>query len=143
MRAFLFAAGLALAAAPALAADPVQGEWLVQSGKARVRIAPCADRADRLCGLVSWLKAPLGDDGRPVRDANNPDPSLRTRPVIGLPLIRDFRNAGAGRWTGGRIYDPETGKSYNSKLRLNPDGTLKVEGCILVVCQAQTWRRAG
>ena len=46
-----------------------------------------------------------------------------------------------GRWTGGKIYDPGEGKTYDARIRINPDGTLKLEGCVLIVCQAQTWRR--
>lgn len=135
-------AGLAIAAAllasPAIAADPVEGEWLTQGGSGKVRIAPCAGRPDRLCGLITWLSDP---NTAKARDTNNPEARLRTRPLIGLPMIRDFRKAAAGRWTGGKIYDPGSGKTYDSKISINPNGTLKVEGCILVVCQAQTWRR--
>lgn len=138
MRSTLFAAVLALSATPALAADPVEGEWLTQAGSAKVRISPCAGRPDRMCGLISWVRNPA--EAR-ASDQNNPDPSLRARPIMGLPLIRDFKPAGPGRWTGGKIYDPNSGKTYDSKMRVNPDGTLKVEGCVLMVCQAQTWRR--
>ena len=44
--------------------------------------------------------------------------------------------------TGGKIYDPNSGKTYDSKIGVNANGTLKVEGCVLVVCQAQTWKRS-
>ena len=56
--------------------------------------------------------------------------------------IKGFKPASGGRWTGGSIYDPQSGKTYDSKLSLNPDGTLKVEGCISIICQAQTWKPA-
>lgn len=138
MRAFALAAVLSLAAAPALAADPVEGEWLTQGGAAKVRIGPCPGKADRMCGNISWLKNPADAT---AADNNNPDAKLKTRPILGLPLIRDFRRQAAGRWTGGKIYDPNTGKTYDSKISVSPNGALKVEGCVLVVCQAQTWRR--
>jgi uncharacterized protein (DUF2147 family) len=125
----------------ALAADPAEGEWLVQDGKAKVRITPCAGASERLCGNIVWLRSPLDEDGAPKHDAHNPDPSARNRPIVGLPLIRDFRAAGPGAWQGGKIYDPESGKTYDSKLRVAPDGTLKVAGCIAFICQTQTWRR--
>lgn len=142
MRRIPLAALAALAAASAAhAADPVQGTWRTPDGSAKVKVAPCADKAS-MCGTVVWLKAPLDKAGKPVTDAANPDPALRTRPVVGLTLIRDFKAASAGRWTGGKIYDPKTGKTYASKLSANPDGTLKVEGCVSVVCQAQTWTKA-
>src|SRR5688500_9344236 len=127
MRSLLLAVAVTAMAFPAHAADPVEGEWLVQSGSAKVRIGPCAGRADRMCGLIFWVRDPKE---AAAKDANNPDPKLRTRPIMGLPLIRDFKAAGPGRWTGGKIYDPNNGKTYDSKLSLNRDGTLKVEGCI-------------
>ena len=132
------AAATALAAAiasPALADDPVEGLWLVQAGTAKVKVAPCASDKTKMCGQVAWLKT------TGAKDANNPDASLRSRPIMGLLMIRDFKPAGAGKWTSGKIYDPNSGKTYGSKMSANPDGTLKVEGCVAVVCQAQTWKR--
>lgn len=122
-------------AAPALAADPVEGLWLVQAGSAKIKVAPCADKT-KMCGQIVWLK------NGPAKDANNPDTSLRDRSLIGMLMIRDFKPAGPGKWTGGKIYDPSSGKTYGSKMSANANGTLKVEGCVSVVCQAQTWKRA-
>ena len=121
-------------ATPALAADSVEGLWLVQAGTAKVKVAPCADKS-KMCGQITWLK------NGPAKDANNPDASLRERPLVGMLMIRDFKSAGPGKWTGGKIYDPSSGKTYGSKMNANADGTLKVEGCVSVVCQAQTWKR--
>lgn len=137
----LLAGGAAvLIAGSAWAQSPVQGDWLTKDGAGKVRIAPCGDR---LCGTVVWLKAPLDKaTGQLQKDVHNPDPSLRNRSVVGLLLIKDFKAAKEGRWAGGTIYDPKTGKTYTSKMAPNPDGTLKVEGCISVVCQAQVWTRA-
>jgi uncharacterized protein (DUF2147 family) len=139
MRSLIPALAVAAFAAPAFAADPAEGLWLVQSGSAKVRIGPCAGRADRLCGAIAWVRDPKQ---AVAHDERNPDPALRARPIMGLLMIRDFKAAGSGRWTGGKIYDPETGKTYDSKLKVERDGTLKVEGCILMICKAQTWRRS-
>jgi uncharacterized protein (DUF2147 family) len=136
MRPLILAVGLTLAAAPAFAADPVEGEWLIQDKSGKVRIAPCPARPDLMCGTTSWIKDPSK-----TQDANNPDPALRTRPLLGQAVIRDFKQAAPGRWTGGRIYDPKNGKTYDSKMSANANGTLKVQGCVLFVCQAQTWTR--
>ena len=139
MRAAALVAILAFTAAPALAADPVEGEWLTEGGSAKVRISPCPAAPAKMCGVISWLKNPA--DAK-ATDVNNPDAKLRSRPILGLSMIRDFNPAGPGRWTGGKIYDPNSGKTYDSKMSLRDDGTLKVEGCVLVICQAQTWRRS-
>lgn len=134
------AAGLAALAGSAEAAGTVQGVWLTQTGSGKVRIAPCGSK---LCGTIVWVKNPLDKTtGKPQLDVKNPDPALRDRPIVGLQMIRDFKSVPGGRWAGGSIYDPESGKTYASKLNLNPDGTLKVEGCIAIICQAQTWKPA-
>jgi uncharacterized protein (DUF2147 family) len=138
MRTAAFAALMLFAATPAMAADPVLGEWLTQAGTGKVRIAPCPGKPDRICGVISWLSPA---DAK-ATDQNNPDARLKSRPILGLPMIRDFRSAGPGRWTGGKIYDPNSGRTYDSRLSINPNGTLKVEGCVLMVCQAQTWKRS-
>lgn len=140
MRTLVLTVALALtAAAPAFAADPVEGEWLTQSGSGKVKIAPCAGKPERLCGVIVWLKDPAD---AAAKDTHNPDPAQKTRSLMGLPMIWGFKQAAPGKWTGGRIYDPGAGKTYDSKISVNANGTLKVEGCILMVCQAQTWKRS-
>jgi uncharacterized protein (DUF2147 family) len=138
----LAAAALGLIAGPALAADPAEGVWLVQDKDARVKIAPCPAHADQLCGDIVWLRSPQDEAGQPKHDIHNSDAALRSRPLMGLTMIRDFHSAGPGRWEGGKIYDPHSGKTYASKLRVSGD-TLKVDGCVLMICKTQTWTRAG
>lgn len=139
MRAIALAAVLtALTAAPAFAADPAEGEWFNQTATGKIRIGACPSQAGKLCGAISWLKPPNDK----ALDSNNPDPKLKTRPIQGMPMLWGFKSSGPGKWTGGKIYDPNSGKTYDSKISVNPNGTLKVEGCIAVICQAQTWKRA-
>jgi len=137
-----FAVLLAVVASPAVAAEPIMGQWLNQDREGKVLIAPCSGAPTLVCGSITWLKEPKDDDGRPAHDIHNPDPALRNRPVIGVTVIRDMKPDGTGRWTGGRLYDPETGKSYKGRLTNIGGGRLKVEGCVLVICEAQTWTRA-
>ena len=141
MRTLLLAAMLTLAAGRAGAAsDGVVGQWLNQDGAGKVAISPCHDAPARICGAITWLKEPT-EDGRPVHDLHNPNPSLRNRPVVGVLVIRDMKPDGPGRWTGGKLYDPETGHSYDGKLRAR-GGKLDVTGCVAFFCQTQVWTRA-
>ncbi|MFD3266025.1 DUF2147 domain-containing protein [Phenylobacterium ferrooxidans] len=136
------AAALALLAATAAqAADPVMGDWTTVGGGTKVRIAPCVSDTAKACGTITWMKNPKDKAGGPLKDVNNPDANLRNRPLVGLQMIRDFKPAGPGKWTGGKIYDPGGGKTYSSKISANANGSLKVEGCIGPICQAQTWTR--
>jgi uncharacterized protein (DUF2147 family) len=138
MRTALLTAGLLLLAAPAFAADPVEGEWLTPDGGSKVRIAACPDTPGRMCGMVSWLPAAKAKD----LDTRNPNAALRKRPILGVSTISGFKQAAPGKWTGGKLYDPASGKTYDGKITANANGTLKVEGCVMMVCQAQTWKRA-
>ena len=128
---------LLLVSAPAFA-DPITGEWLTPTDGGKVRIGACPDKPDEMCGVVSWLPADKKND----RDTRNPDAALRSRPIVGVTTVSGFKQAAPGKWTGGKLYDPSTGKTYKGKVSANPDGTLKVEGCVLMICQAQTWKRS-
>ena len=135
MKPALFAIATLIAASaslPAQAAQPVTGRWATVDGKAIVRIAPCGKH---LCGLIERIVKPT--PGRPQTDIKNPDPALRSKPLVGLDLLSGFVDAG-DIWKG-TIYDPESGKSYTSKVARNGDGTLKVQGCIAFFCKTQTW----
>lgn len=140
-RLLVFLAAIAVST-PVLAANPVDGLWLTEGGWSKVRVGACPGRAELVCGSIVWLKKPTDRSGRPLLDRDNPSPRLRSRPLIGMPFITGFRRAGADRWVGGKIYDPDSGKTYDAKLTLNRDGSLKVEGCVLIICQAQRWTRA-
>ncbi|SOB79367.1 Uncharacterized conserved protein, DUF2147 family [Sphingomonas guangdongensis] len=127
----LLSAATAAGAAPA----PVTGRWITQGGQAVVEVAPCGQQ---LCGRIVRILKPRA--GGPAVDANNPDKSLRTRPIQGLAILTGF-TADGDYWRG-RIYDPESGRTYRSELR-GAGGTLKVKGCFGPFCRTQTWARAG
>jgi uncharacterized protein (DUF2147 family) len=134
------AAALAVSFVSSAQAASVVGDWRTADGLANVRIAPCGEK---LCGTIDWLKHPNDKiTGLPRKDPLNPDPKLRDRPLLGLPLLRDFVAAGPDHWSGGTIYDPDSGKTYDSKMTLRADGALKVEGCVVIFCRAQVWTPA-
>ena len=60
------------------------GIWLLDSGKVTVRIAPCGDS---LCGAIVGLAKPLNKQGQPKVDKENPNASLRNRPLMGLTIL--------------------------------------------------------
>lgn len=129
MRSLFAAAGLlCVATAPP---EPVTGRWLTTEGKALVDIGGCGQT---LCGRIARVLKPR--PGGPAVDANNPDPKLRSRPIAGLTILSGF-TADGGRWKG-RIYDPESGRTYRSEL-LRAGATLRVKGCFGPFCRTQVW----
>ena len=111
----------ALSAGAAAAQSGVEGDWMTQGGQAKVRIAPCTGQTAQLCGRFV---------------------NLKTGALAKGDFITGFKAAGPNRWSGGKIRNPEDGKTYKSKMALNHNGSLSVSGCVLVVCKAQTWTRA-
>lgn len=133
----LIATDLLFSAGPAVAADPVEGEWLTANHGSRVRIGPCNGDPSQICGVVSWLPPAEAH----AVDSHNPDASLNSRPILGIATITGFTQSTLGKWSGGKLYDPASGKTYSGKISANPDGTLKVQGCVMMICDAETWTR--
>jgi len=124
-----------LGAGTAFAAPEVTGNWIIPDRTALIAIDHCGTG---LCGRIA--KALVIKPGHPSTDVHNPNKAYRNRPLVGLQILSGFA-AGQDRWDQGTIYDPESGKSYKSILRLNADGSLKVSGCVLFICQSQRWTR--
>lgn len=76
------------------------------------------------------------DDTRRI----NRNPSLRCQSVIHVPIFFGFSGSG-GAWTVGNIYNPETGQTFRSKLRLGANGDLMVSGCRGPFCITRPWTR--
>ena len=125
-----------MSAMPAAAAEPIAGRWITEERDAIIEIGRCGSTT---CGRIArFLVEP--PDGADQRDVNNPEPNLRRRTLLGLPVLTQFREE-EDLWRG-RVYDPVSGRSYRSVIRRINATTLEVRGCLGPFCQAQTWRRA-
>jgi uncharacterized protein (DUF2147 family) len=124
----------------AQAAGEVTGTWLTQQGDARVRVSKCGGG---ICGVIVWLRDPIDSaTGKPAVDNKNPNPSLATRPMMGLPLFSGMQPSGPNRWSG-QIYNADDGSSYASHISLGDANSLRVEGCVGGLCGGETWSRYG
>lgn len=138
MAAAVLTVGLALAASPARSAEDPAGTWRMANGKVTVRVSHCGSR---ICGRIVGLKKPRDSEGRPKLDKENPNPSLRQRPVIGLTILTNMKSSGDGRWSG-MIYNPDDGNSYSSYLQVTGHSTMKVSGCVAgVLCKSVKFNR--
>jgi uncharacterized protein (DUF2147 family) len=75
-------------------------------------------------------------------DGNNPDKAKQSNPIIGLLMLTGFK-FDDDEWTGGDIYDPESGKTYSSYMYLKDKNTLKVRGYLAISLfgRTETWTR--
>lgn len=112
---------------PAFAAmaQDVIGKWKLETGTAIVEVYKSGDVFN---GKIVWLNEPTEPDGTPAVDKNNPDAKLRNVPLIGLNMLHGLKKDG-NKYSGGKIYDPENGKTYNCSMEVNGN-VLKVRGSL-------------
>jgi len=111
----------------------VHGLWLTEAKDGHVEIKDCGDGTP--CGTLVWVDPHTSET---ELDARNADETLRTRALIGVPIIWGFAK-GKNNWRKGKIYNPEDGKTFSSSIRLLKDGTLKVKGCLGPICITNIW----
>ena len=119
--------------------DPA-GIWLTQAGDAKVRVGKCGGG---ICGVIVSLRDPIDPaTGKPQVDDKNPNPALKKRPMVGLPLFSGMSPVGPNKWSG-QIYNADDGSTYASNVSVSGPDTLRVEGCMGAFCGGETWTRAG
>ena len=114
-----------LAPLAAAFAQDVVGKWKLDDGSAIVEVYK---QGDAFNGKIVWLQDPTEPDGSPAVDNKNPDAKLRSRKLIGLNMLSSLKKSGA-EYTGGSIYDPGNGKTYNCSMKVEGD-VLKVRGSL-------------
>jgi uncharacterized protein (DUF2147 family) len=102
-------------AAPQAANSPL-GVWLTEEKEGKVRIEQCGDN---LCGYSVDRKSNQN----------------RERVLINMKPGKD-------KWSG-RIFDPNSGSTYDSTIALKGANSLRVQGCAIggMFCGGQTWTR--
>lgn len=103
-------------------ADDVVGLWA--SGGSLVEVSR---EADTLKMVVVALEEPFDENGEPFLDTLNPDESLRSQQILGMDLLAKYKFTGK-RWEG-KIYDPESGNIYSSRMQKKND-RLEMRGYI-------------
>ena len=115
-------------------ADGVLGYWSTDAGSV-LHIDHCGENVCITILTISQ-KAPG------VIDAHNPEPALRERPICKLDIGTGFKLKDADHGVDGRVYDPESGKTY--KAVMTSDGnSLYLRGYVgfKAMGRSQTWKR--
>ena len=121
----IFICMLVMLASLSTYAQDVVGKWKLEDGTAIVEVYR---QGDVFNGKIVWLEKPTEEDGSPVKDDNNPDAKLRSRELIGLNMLSGLKKDG-NEYSGGNIYDPGNGKTYNCSMKVEGD-VLKVRGSL-------------
>lgn len=130
MRHLVVAGILAMSLATGAAADPAEGTWKTQPGDTggylHVTIASCGSS---VCGTI---KTAFDENGAVSTDYEH----------LGKKMIWDMNADGDGSYSGGKVWAPDSDKTYNSKMSLSGN-TLVVKGCVAggLICRGQDWTR--
>ncbi len=130
--------------------DPIEGIWQTQE-LSEVTIALCPHG---FCGTLSKIVVPregLTDEeyaaaqAMPVEsftDMRNPDPALRSRPMLGLQILTLLTSTKPNIYDG-EIYNPQDGNIYSGYVEMLGPDLIKLNGCVLynLICQGQDWVR--
>lgn len=136
---------LSASAAWAAAADPMSpvGAWTTiddetKKPKSVVRIT---EKDGIISGAVEKILDPAKQDSK-CEECADDDPR-KGKPVVGMTVLTGLKKEGDNVYAGGRILDPNNGKSYNAKVTVIEGGKkLEMRGSILFIGRTQTWVRA-
>lgn len=119
--------------------DALIGEWWTEKNEGRIAMARYKDGTYRGTTTCCVHK---NDPNNPETDINNPNPSLRGRPMNGVVLIWGLKFED-GEFVDGHVYNPRDGKTYRMKMTLVDHETLKIRGYmgIEMLGQTQIWKR--
>ena len=139
---FLACALLLTAAKPVqeYTADSIVGDWYSDKKESVIRIEK---HNGKYYGKLIWLQQPVNEKGEPKADSYNPDEKLRSRPILGLTIIRDLEYDEGNEWEDGSIYDPRSGKTYSCEATLEQINTLELRGFlgISLIGKTTVWTR--
>jgi uncharacterized protein (DUF2147 family) len=103
------------------------GVWHNTNNTVHIKAAPCGTN---MCATVVWAdektKATVAASGRDI---------------IGMQLLRDFRQTGPSEWKGS-VYVPDRNMTITGTITMLDRTTLKAVGCFLgMFCQTRHWSR--
>jgi uncharacterized protein (DUF2147 family) len=102
----------------ASAADPY-GVWMRPSTGTQVNFYDCGGR---LCGKITA-----------VRDQSR-------KSEVGTVIMKGAAKSGDNQWKGD-LLDTDNGKTYAGVATLRGPNALHLEGCVVFICQGETWSK--
>ena len=90
--------------------------------------------------IVSVVPTTDPKTGAPATDRRNPDPTKRTRPLVGVSILTDTKPDGPNRWAG-RLYDCDHGRTFPGRLVEVDEMTIRLEGCAGSICGGEELTR--
>lgn len=107
---------------------PIEKTWFNAEKTSKIRIYKAVD--GKYYGKIVWLKTVNDSNGKPRTDVNNPDENKKSKPLMDLLILTGFHETDDPKvLEGGKVYDPNNGKTYCGKLTLK-DNLIDLRGFI-------------
>ncbi|WP_171062948.1 DUF2147 domain-containing protein [Larkinella sp. C7] len=107
-------------------ADRIVGIWESADHDMRIEIR---EQKDHYIGKTVWFYCPPGTPPMEYYlDTENPDPTLRNRLWLGLQVVENLTYQGHDKWGDGKVYDPNSGHTFDADVRLVSSDQLSVRG---------------
>ena len=140
-----FVAMLASSSFLGAAPDPMSpiGPWTTiddetKKPKSVVRIS---EKDGVISGVIEKILDPTKQDSK-CEECADDDPR-KGKPVVGMTILTGLKKEGDNVYGGGRVLDPNNGKTYNARVTVIDGGRkLEMRGSILFIGRTQTWIRA-
>lgn len=124
----------------AQSSDRIIGVWINEEKDGRIEIYKTGNK---FFGKIVGGKDLLESDGKTLqKDEKNPDKKLRSKPLLGMVILTNFIFED-DEWIDGKIYDPKSGKTYSSIMKLKGN-KLELRGYVGISLLGRTtiWERA-
>lgn len=139
----LLALALGMLIPIALAAQTYKIEGLWYDANKEIKVQFYQTKSGVYEGKIAWLREP-NENGKPKVDKDNPDKSLRNRPLLNMVFIKNLKSRGKNKYDGATVYDVSSGNTYSAKIELTGPNTMKLRGYLglSLLGRTETWTRA-
>jgi uncharacterized protein (DUF2147 family) len=103
----------------------VVGIW--ESEEKNLQIEMFEDNG-QFAGRMIYFKCSSEQVMRTCTDTENPDKTLTARKLLGLKLVTRLEYKGMDVWDDGKIYDPNSGRTFEARIQLTGPNTAIVRG---------------
>jgi uncharacterized protein (DUF2147 family) len=106
--------------------EVVKGIYYNTEKTSKIKIFKATD--GKYYGKIVWMEHPE------KKDIHNPDVSKQNDPVMDMLIVKGFTyDAKEKQWSGGTIYDPDNGKTYDCYMWFEENQTiiLDVKGYVM------------
>jgi len=114
--------------------DDIVGNWMTAD---KTTIVQIMKSGNNYIGKLIWSKQ------KNRKDHLNPDEAKKEKYLLNSLILTKFEHDGDQSYTNGEIYDPNSGKTYDSNLTLISKNRLKVQGYVGITMfgRSSEWTR--